>query len=61
MGEQTTTAGPGRRQTQRHAEQAAERAREKREKQSGAAAWVAERAAGNWNLDGPDRSRHRPC
>ncbi len=40
-------------QAQRHAEQAREKVAQRREKQSGAAAWVAERA-GQWTLDGPD-------
>jgi 1-acyl-sn-glycerol-3-phosphate acyltransferase len=43
-----------REQAEQHAEQAREKVRHRREKQSGAAAWVAGRA-GNWDLDdGPD-------
>jgi len=41
------------RQAQRHAEQARHKAAERRERQSGAASWVADRAA-QWSLDGPD-------
>jgi 1-acyl-sn-glycerol-3-phosphate acyltransferase len=41
------------RQAELHAEQAREKMQARREKQSGAAAWVAERA-GKWTLDGPD-------
>lgn len=40
-------------QAERHAEAASRKASERREKQSGAAAWVADRA-GQWSLDGPD-------
>jgi 1-acyl-sn-glycerol-3-phosphate acyltransferase len=40
-------------QAEQHAEQAREKVDNRRAKQSGAAAWVAERA-GNWTLDGPD-------
>ncbi len=36
-----------------HARQAARKVRERRERQTGAAAWVADRA-GSWDLDGPD-------
>jgi 1-acyl-sn-glycerol-3-phosphate acyltransferase len=42
-----------RKQAQSHARQAARKVRERRERQTGAAAWVAERA-GKWDLDGPD-------
>jgi len=41
------------RQAERHADQAREKMSERREKQSGAAGWVSERAS-QWNLDGPD-------
>jgi 1-acyl-sn-glycerol-3-phosphate acyltransferase len=40
-------------QAKRHADAAARKASERREKQSGAAGWVADRAA-QWSLDGPD-------
>src|SRR3954454_20136105 len=40
-------------QAKRHAEAAREKVDRRRAKQSGAAAWVAERA-GKWSLDGPD-------
>jgi 1-acyl-sn-glycerol-3-phosphate acyltransferase len=40
-------------QAERHAEQAREKAEQRREDASGAAAWVAERA-GKWSLDGVD-------
>jgi 1-acyl-sn-glycerol-3-phosphate acyltransferase len=40
-------------QAKRHAEAASQKASERREKQSGAAGWVAGRA-GQWSLDGPD-------
>src|SRR5581483_5178502 len=40
-------------QAERHAEAASRKASERREKQSGAAGWVADRA-GQWSLDGPD-------
>ena len=40
-------------QAKRHAEAASQKASERREKQSGAAGWVADRA-GQWSLDGPD-------
>jgi 1-acyl-sn-glycerol-3-phosphate acyltransferase len=40
-------------QAERHAQQAAEKASERRERQSGAAGWVADRA-GEWDLRGPD-------
>src|SRR6202042_3531968 len=47
-------AAPTRRaQAERHAQQAAEKASERRERQSGAAGWVAERAGGG-ELSGPD-------
>ncbi|MHB8659560.1 MAG: lysophospholipid acyltransferase family protein [Solirubrobacteraceae bacterium] len=42
-----------RRQAERHAEQARRKVAERRAEQSGAAAWVAERAA-KWDLAGPD-------
>jgi 1-acyl-sn-glycerol-3-phosphate acyltransferase len=41
------------RQARRHAESAKRRVSERREKQSGAASWVADRAS-QWSLDGPD-------
>ncbi len=50
---QTNGDGSRRRQAEQHAEAAREKIQEKREKQSGAAGWVADRA-GQWNLDGPD-------
>jgi 1-acyl-sn-glycerol-3-phosphate acyltransferase len=40
-------------QAKRHAEAASRKASERRERQSGAAGWVADRA-GEWSLDGPD-------
>jgi 1-acyl-sn-glycerol-3-phosphate acyltransferase len=40
-------------QAKRHAEAASRKVSERRERQSGAAAWVADRA-GQWSLDGPD-------
>jgi 1-acyl-sn-glycerol-3-phosphate acyltransferase len=40
-------------QAERHAAAAKRKVSERREKQSGAAAWVADRA-GEWSLDGPD-------
>src|SRR3954462_15637809 len=40
-------------QAKRHAEQAKRKVDERREKVSGAAGWVADRA-GDWSLDGPD-------
>src|SRR5437660_834702 len=40
-------------QAERHAEAAKRKVAERREKQSGAAGWVADRA-GQWSLDGPD-------
>ncbi|MGN6867601.1 MAG: lysophospholipid acyltransferase family protein [Solirubrobacteraceae bacterium] len=40
-------------QAERHAEAASRKASERRERQSGAAGWVADRA-GQWSLDGPD-------
>ncbi|HJS95752.1 MAG TPA: lysophospholipid acyltransferase family protein [Solirubrobacteraceae bacterium] len=40
-------------QAKRHAEAASQKAAERREKQPGAAGWVADRA-GQWSLDGPD-------
>jgi 1-acyl-sn-glycerol-3-phosphate acyltransferase len=40
-------------QAQRHADAAKRKVSERREKQSGAAGWVADRA-GQWSLDGPD-------
>ena len=40
-------------QARRHAERAARKADERRERLSGAAGWVADRA-GQWTLDGPD-------
>jgi 1-acyl-sn-glycerol-3-phosphate acyltransferase len=42
-----------RRQAEEHAQQAQEKMRKRREQQTGAAGWVAERAS-QWNLDGPD-------
>lgn len=46
--------GPSRRrQAERHAEQARRKVERRREQESGAAGWVAERA-GQWSLDGPD-------
>jgi 1-acyl-sn-glycerol-3-phosphate acyltransferase len=46
--------GPSRRrQAERHAEQARRKVDRRRERESGAAGWVAERA-GQWSLDGPD-------
>jgi 1-acyl-sn-glycerol-3-phosphate acyltransferase len=41
------------RQRQRHAEQAKRKVHERRERESGAAGWVADRA-GKWSLEGPD-------
>ena len=38
---------------ERHAAQAKEKVARRRERQSGAAGWVADRA-GKWSLDGPD-------
>jgi 1-acyl-sn-glycerol-3-phosphate acyltransferase len=53
----TSTGGNGGRPRQKQADEHAEAARkkiqEKREKQSGAAGWVADRAS-KWTLDGPD-------
>src|SRR3954447_10963024 len=43
----------GKAQTERHAQQAKRKVDERREKLSGAAGWVADRA-GAWSLDGPD-------
>jgi 1-acyl-sn-glycerol-3-phosphate acyltransferase len=43
----------GRSQAERHAEAAKRKVSERREKQTGAAGWVADRA-GQWTLDGPD-------
>jgi 1-acyl-sn-glycerol-3-phosphate acyltransferase len=40
-------------QAERHADAAKRKVTKRREKQSGAAAWVADRA-GDWSLDGPD-------
>ncbi len=40
-------------QAKRHAEQAARKVADRRERQSGAAGWVADRAS-EWSLDGPD-------
>jgi 1-acyl-sn-glycerol-3-phosphate acyltransferase len=40
-------------QAKRHAQAASRKASERREKQTGAAGWVADRA-GQWSLDGPD-------
>jgi 1-acyl-sn-glycerol-3-phosphate acyltransferase len=51
--QQTNGDGPRRRQAEEHAEAAREKIQAKREKQSGAAGWIADRA-GQWNLDGPD-------
>lgn len=46
--------GPsGQRQAERHAEQARRKVDRRRERETGAAGWVAERA-GQWSLDGPD-------
>ncbi|HEY4828768.1 MAG TPA: hypothetical protein VIH85_18495, partial [Solirubrobacteraceae bacterium] len=42
-------------QAQAHAEAARRKASERREQQSGAAGWIADRA-GEWSLDGPDWS-----
>jgi len=42
-----------RRQARRHAEETRQKVERRRQKQSGAAAWVADRA-GQWHLDGPD-------
>jgi len=53
------SSGPGRRtsngreQAQRHARDAAKAVAKRRAQQSGAAAWVADRAS-RWSLDGPD-------
>jgi 1-acyl-sn-glycerol-3-phosphate acyltransferase len=44
---------PARAQAQRHAEQAKLKVAGRRERQSGAAAWVSDRAS-QWTLDGPD-------
>jgi len=52
-GAESKSPRPRQHQAERHAEQARERAQDKREDQSGASGWVAERA-GEWNLDGPD-------
>jgi 1-acyl-sn-glycerol-3-phosphate acyltransferase len=41
------------RQAERHAEQAKRKVHERRERESGAAGWVADRA-GKWSLEGPD-------
>ncbi|HEX3563151.1 MAG TPA: lysophospholipid acyltransferase family protein [Solirubrobacterales bacterium] len=41
------------RQRQRHAEHAKRKVQQRREKQSGAAGWIADRA-GEWSLEGPD-------
>jgi 1-acyl-sn-glycerol-3-phosphate acyltransferase len=46
-------ARPRRQQAEQHAERARERAAAQRERLSGAAGWVANRA-GQWELDGPD-------
>jgi 1-acyl-sn-glycerol-3-phosphate acyltransferase len=46
--------GPSR-QARRHAEEAKRKVEERREQQSGASGWVAERA-GRWSLEGPDSS-----
>src|SRR4051812_47870383 len=40
-------------QRQRHAEQAKRKVDQRRERESGAAGWVADRA-GKWSLEGPD-------
>jgi 1-acyl-sn-glycerol-3-phosphate acyltransferase len=40
-------------QAQRHAEQARRKVQERRDRQSGVAGWVSDRAS-QWNLDGPD-------
>jgi 1-acyl-sn-glycerol-3-phosphate acyltransferase len=54
---QSNRSAPGTREYQQqaegYAEQAKRKLRQRREKQSGAAAWVAERA-GKWSLEGPD-------
>jgi 1-acyl-sn-glycerol-3-phosphate acyltransferase len=42
-----------REQAERHAEQAGRKVRERRERQSGVAGWVSDRAS-QWTLDGPD-------
>jgi 1-acyl-sn-glycerol-3-phosphate acyltransferase len=41
------------RQAEEHAAQAAEKVKERRDRQSGAAGWIAERAS-QWDLEGPD-------
>ncbi len=51
--EDLRTRPTGRGQARHAAEQAKAKVDERREQQSGAAAWVAERA-GDWSLDGPD-------
>jgi 1-acyl-sn-glycerol-3-phosphate acyltransferase len=43
----------GREQAQRHAEQARRKVEERRDRQSGVAGWVSDRAS-QWTLDGPD-------
>jgi len=47
------TGAEGQTQAERHAAQAARKVSERREGQTGAAAWVADRA-GEWDLSGPD-------
>jgi 1-acyl-sn-glycerol-3-phosphate acyltransferase len=56
--ERRTTGGeeaarPHQQQAERHAEQARQKVQERREKQSGVAGAIADRAS-QWNLDGPD-------
>ena len=49
-----TTSAPAReRQAKRHAQEAKRKVARRRERQSGAAGWVADRAS-QWSLDGPD-------
>ena len=59
-----TSPGPARkRQARRHAEEAKRKVAKRRERQTGAAGWVAERAS-QWSLDGPDWTfveRQNPC
>jgi len=49
----TSTRGRRATQAKRHAQQAKRKAAQRRERQTGAAGWVADRAS-QWSLDGPD-------
>jgi uncharacterized cupin superfamily protein len=52
-GPEQTNGRARERQAERHAQAARRKVSERREKQTGAAGWVADRA-GEWTLDGPD-------